>query len=312
MKHIRPTYCEQFYCTGESCPAPCPAPLDMTWTRAVGEFCETGLSLACSKAATLILQHAEKTTFHQEHDTLPPDKLSETEQEYLARILDARKTMDLLLQDRDMGYRPSIVLALTYGAEFDPLITAKNRYAYEELDWGFTEQPNRQFQAVVQLIGSWEHKRTDMCSILSEFQQLCIGDTILDNHLSETLKLFQTISGEEYRIMRDQFDRYMEQKPHLFENLLLYYVHRYFLSDTNLQTVEPGVKLMAVSAALLRALAARIWKETGNLTEDTFTVLCWHYARCTEENQKVYQTICGRFCQSPLYSWERLQRLLWR
>lgn len=309
MKTIRPTYCDSFSCAGELCPAQCPAPLDMTWTRTIGEVCETGLALACPKAAELILLQKDQTTYVEATGT------SENEShigEQEARILDARKTMDLLLQDRAMGFRPGLVLALTYSAALEPLIAAKNRYAYEELDWGFTEQPTRQFQALVQFVGNWELKRSDMCNILREFQQLCAGDGVLTCHLEETVKLFETLSGEAYRLMRDQFDQYMSAREYLFENLLCYYVHRYFTADAKAWTVAPGVKLMAVSAAVLRTLAARVWQETGNLTDEAFVAMCWHYARCVEESQENYRILREHFERMPLYSWERLQRLLWQ
>lgn len=312
MRYIKPTYCDQFFCAGETCPAPCPAPVDMTWTRTQGGLCETGLSLACPKAAELILGHANKAVFSDGRDELPDAELSGVGKEHLELMIDARRTVDLLLQDRETGIRPGLVLALTYSGDFEPLITAKNRYAYEELDWGFTEQSSRQFQALVQFTGKWELKRSDMCNILWEYQLLCEKDAVLVNHLGETLKLLQKLSGEEYRIMRDAFDRYIEPREQLFENLLLYYVHRYFLADAERATVEPNVKLMAVSFAVLRAMAARIWRETGELTEEAFITLCWHYARCAEEDPEIHQALRQSFCRTAMYNWDRLQRLLWK
>lgn len=281
----------------------------MTWTRTSGGVCEIGLSLACPKAAELILLHEAPTVYRESeeaHLLLAPATEAE------ARIYDARKTMELLLQDRTIGFRPGLVLALTYSAALEPLIGAKNRYAYEELDWGFTEQPHRQFQALAQFLGSWELKRSDMCNLLWEFQQLCAGDDILTRHLEKTLKVFQTLSGEEYRLQRDQFDQYMSAREYLFENLLSYYLHRYFAANADEQTVAPGVKLMVVSATLLRALSARIWWETGTVTDEAFTALCWRYARCVEETPAIASVLHAHLGQMPLFSWDRLQRLLWQ
>lgn len=309
MQYSKPVFYDQFFCTGERCPAPCPAPVDMTWTRTLGGFCETGLSMACPKAAELMLLRPDKITFRQKSDGLPEAPLSGLSRDQLTLLLDARKTVDLLLQDRELGLRSRLVLVLTYCAGFEPLISAKTRFAYEELDWGFTEQPNRQFQALVQLAGHWELKRSDMCNLLLEFQRLSTGDDVLSSHIRETLKLFGTLSGEDYRLLREQFDQFMEPREYLFENLLVYFVHRYFLASTGEQTVAPGVKLMAVSFALLRAMAARIWRETGDFTDSAFLSLCWHYARCAEEQPHI-STALGRN-PSPLYGWERLERLLW-
>ncbi len=311
MQYIKPGCYDQFFCVGESCPAQCPAPVDMTWTRTLGALCETGINLACPRAAELLLRE-DKMTFLRHTDGLAGEEPQGVTAEQLGLMLDARGTMDLLLQERGMELRPRLVLALTYSLDVDPLITAKYRYAYEELDWGFTEQPHRQFQALTQLTGDWELKRSDLCKLLREMQELCEADTVLCGHLKETLKLFDRLSGEEYRRLRDQFDRYMQPREHLFENLMVYYVHRYFLAAAEEKTVAPGAKYMAVSFALLRALCAQIWQKSGSLTDHVFTTLCWHYARCTEEDPEAHAALMKRLMDSPLYSRERLQRLLWQ
>lgn len=130
-------------------------------------------------------------------------------------MLDARRTMDIILQNRELPFRTDVVLALTYGAEFDPMIGTDARYAYEELDWGFTEQPYRQVQAVVQLQGGWENKLSDLKNMLLELRVLCRGDTVLAMHLAETFRLFETMSGEEYRTLRERFDGELKQREHL-------------------------------------------------------------------------------------------------
>ena len=71
MKYRKPDYTDQFYCTAESCPATCAAPLDMTWTKSLGAYCEGGLSLACPRAAQLILLHQDPTHYSTHTDDTP-------------------------------------------------------------------------------------------------------------------------------------------------------------------------------------------------------------------------------------------------
>jgi hypothetical protein len=190
------------------------------------------------------------------------------------------------------------------------MIATDARYAYEELDWGFTEQPYRQIQAVVQLQGGWELKRSDLCNLLGQFYHLCQGDAMLREHLERAHGLFATLSGEDYRQLRERFDGAMEGRETLFENLLVYLVHRYFLMDCAHQTVLPGVWLMAVSFAVLRALSVHIWLDAGTVTDEVFVALCWHYARCLEDPDTLAALI-HQFETDPLYNRDRLQRLLW-
>lgn len=312
MQYIYPSELKQFYCAGEHCSVPCAAPVDMTWTRTLGPYCEMGLSLACPEAAKTLLLHPEPAVFRQKKDEQSPAPLEGLTREQLDLMWDARKTMDILLQNRELTFRERVVLAATYGAEFEPMITSTARYAYDEMDWGYTEQPMRQLTSAVHLLGRWELKRSDLSNILMDFHRLCGHDLVLANHMRETMRLFEGLSGEEFRQLRDQFDEFMAPRDYLFENLMVYYVHRYFLAWAKEKTVVPGVRLMAVSFALLRAMAARIWKETGALTDQALLSLFGGYARCVEEDPAVFQALQQRFQESPLYSRERLQRLLWR
>ena len=91
MRYIKPDYMDHFYCTGESCIMPCPAPADMTWTRTLGMLCESGVSMACPQGARLILLHEAPTTFQSSRDNAPAADLSGISGDQLALMLDARK-----------------------------------------------------------------------------------------------------------------------------------------------------------------------------------------------------------------------------
>lgn len=311
MKHISPVYIQEFFCRGSQCPSPCAAPVDMTWTRTLGDTCETGVSMGCPIGAERILLRQEKTQFLEEREESPTAPLQGLTKSQHSLLLDARKTMDIILQNRALPFRTDVVLALIYGAEFDPMIDSGARYAYEELDWGFTEQPYRQIQAVVQLQGFWDQKQSDLQDILKELCRLCHSDSVLRTHLEETLHLFEQLSPEDYQLLRREFDAAMKSREYLFEQLLVYLVHRYFLSHAEQKTVRPCLQLLAVSFAALRAMAARLWQETGTLIDSAFTALCWHYARCVEDTPEITQGLFSVFAQSPLYTLESLQRLLW-
>ena len=120
------------------------------------------------------------------------------------------------------------------------------------------------------------------------------------------------MSGEEYKALRDDFDQYMKPRDYLFENLMVYYTHRYFLSHAQEQTVLPGIQFAMVSFAVIRAMSARLYRDTGVLSDHAFVALCRHYARSVEENSQVRSILNQRFPSDPLYSQDNLQRMLWQ
>ena len=67
-----------------------------------------------------------------------------------------------------------------------------------------------------------------------------------------------------------------------------------------------------VSFAVIRAMSARLYRDTGVLSDHAFVALCRHYARSVEENSQVRSILNQRFPSDPLYSQDNLQRMLWQ
>lgn len=311
MQYIKPLYLDQFLCLGEQCPAPCAAPADMTWTNTVGNTCETGLSMACPQGAKAMLLHSEPIRFSIKRDATEASPTKYLKVDQLELMLDARRTLDIIIQNRSLAFRSDVVQALTYASEFDPMIVSRSRYAYEELDWGYTEQPYRMLTGVVPLQGFWPEKQQDLLAILKDLAGLCSGDNLLKDHLDKTISLFERLSPEDCKALRTEFDHYMAPREYLFENLLVNLIHRHYLDHAEQQTILPAIIFTMVSFAAIRAMAFRLYRETGALTEEAFVALCRHYCRAAEENPIIHKTLLEKFQQDDLYSVTRLQRLLW-
>lgn len=312
MRYLRPDYLDRFYCSGESCTVPCPAPADMTWTRTLGDLCETGVCLSCPQGTGLILLHPDPLTFHMDRDSVPAVPITGITQDQLDLMQEARKTVDIILQNRSLPFRSNMMLSIIYGFEFEPMISSGSRYAYDELDWGFTEQPYRQLSYALTSQGSWERKHKNLLGILGEMRDLFSQDALLGDHLSRTIAMLEPLTGEKFRALRENFDQYMSPREYLFENLMVYYNHRYFLAHAQEATVLPGIRLAAVSFAVIRAMAIRLYKDTGILTDNAFSALCRHWARCTEDLPGMLETLEEKFRTSPLYSQDELQCMLWQ
>lgn len=312
MIDIRPDYLDRFLCAGEHCKAQCPAPADMTWMWCLGDTSEEGRSIACPEGAKCILLRPERLQFKRVRVPADPVPLEAQDRDRLELMLSARKTMDIILQNRSLPMRSNIVLALTYGAEFEPMIDSDFRYAFEELDWGYTEQPYRQLSSVVQLQGSWELKRNDLLHMLMDLRKLSEEDELLSSQFQKTFDLFEPLSGMQYKEFREEFDAFLAPREYLFENLMVYLNHRYFMAFFEEKTIAPALQFSMVYFTAIRAMAFRLYRETGRLTDDAFMALCRHFSRCFEENAACHQALLERLRTEPTYQKERLQRLLWQ
>lgn len=308
MQHIHAKCTESFHCPPGECPAPCSLACP-TWTNTLGDICETGLSMACPQAAGHMLLSTTPMGFTTRRGDEAPADFHSLTREQLSLILDARRTLDIVLQNRSLEFRSDVVQALTYTSEFDPMITSDARYAYEELDWGYTEQPYRMLGGLVQLQGFWPEKQQDLIAVLEDMRPIAVGDSLLGEHFDKTITFFRSLSPEECKTRRDSFDRYMTPREYMFENLLVYLVHRHFLDHPEKQSVLPGMIFTMVSFAVLRAMSYEVFQRTGDLAPETFVTLCSHYCACAEGD--LLPALYEKFSESPLYTVTRLQRLLW-
>ena len=89
------------------------------------------------------------------------------------------------------------------------------------------------------------------------------GDEFLRNQLEHAIDMIEPIGGDAYRTLRDAFDAYMQPREYLFENLMVYDIHRHFLAHSQDATVLTGVKFSVVSFAVIRCMAARLYRDTG-------------------------------------------------
>lgn len=311
MQYTKPDYYDSFLCGGEGCSDRCPAPADMTWMQLCASHGELGLSLACPQAARLILLRQQETEYRKIRDDSPP-AFSGITQGQLSLMLDALTTLDIILKNRTMELRSNVMLALTYAAEFDPMIGSELRYDFDELDWGYTEQPWKQLSSVTPLQGFWEEKQEDLLAILRDFLSVAGEAEIMASQLRGTIALLEGLSPQAYRDLRDAFEEYMKPRSYVQEHLLEYLIHRYYFRDSERKTILPGVRFSFSCYAVISALAARVYHEAGILTDETLVNLCSQFSRCFEGNIDRREALFEKMAAEPVYERQRLQRMLWK
>ena len=312
MRYLQPSYFSDFFLPEDNYNLEQSAPLDLTWTWTTGEYCEAGLSMGDTAASHLILLGKEKRTFIETKDSTSGIPLKKLTKLQIDMIADARRTIDLLIQNREMPLRTSLVAALTYCMELEPIVERSSEMEYQSLDWGYTEQPFRQLQAAAQALGKWEHKHSDLMHILFEFEQRFSRDLMLQEHVAHARAYLEPLGGEGLRTAREKFDQFMDNQDYLFENLLVYYVHRYMMNHLEDVGFMPSIQLALLAYVVIRSITMTIWAETGVFTEELFVTLCCHYAKQMELTPEVVQEFSASMNKLEFFSPERLQRLLWQ
>ena len=281
-----------------------------TMTVNVGGIFETVALISVPENAETILTAKEGIRYHSVKDSGARVAVEGMTDEQLDLMADAFKTMDLICHDRTEPLRTDLLLALTYGLEFDPMITGPDRYAYEELDWGYTEQPYRQLSCCTPLQGRWDLKQQYLTELLKGIQGIARPDAVLDAALRSAIELMGGVDEDGYETMRNAFDLAAGEQDYLYENLLVYMLHRHWYDDVAQGTVASCVKRMMAAFAVLRSICAVAQQGGHPVTPSVFADLASRYAAAVDEGADLQ--LRALMAESPVFRRENLQRMLWR
>lgn len=279
-------------------------------TKTVGAVTETAVSLSTPGTAACILPRKEGIRYSTRRDGSPAAQIPGVDAEQTALLTEAYHTMDLILHDRTEPLRTDLLLAFTYGMEFDPMLSGGDRYAYEELDWGYTEQPYRQLSCLTPLQGRWDLKQAYLVDVLKQLRAIALPDNVLAHAFNSAIELFENIDDDAFETMRNALDGTLEKQDYLFENLLVMLLHSHWLDDAAEATVVPCIKRMACAFAALRAFSAVIVQAKGGLTDELFQELAVRYIQSVDEGAD--EALRGLFAAEPVFEKTALERMLWR
>ena len=286
-------------------------PVSPVRTDVVRDHAEQYLPLTDEKDAAQVLLPEAAITFRRKYSDEPARMENAPAKDRLDLILDSRTTADLLLQNRGVAFRQNLILMMSYTGDFDPMIATDSRYAYDELDWGYTEQPFRQVQAIVQLQGGWADKQKDLLSLLSLLSSLS-PDAALASALSGAHDRFAEMDTGAFSDARNAFDAVTDARAHLLENLMVYEIHRHYTAFAAQDTILPAVQFAAVTFAAVRSLLYSRFVEKGSFSDEDFARLVSGWSRAFEEDEKAFSALLSHFRDDPLFSRDRLVRMLWR
>ncbi len=193
-----------------------------------GARIETGISLSCPEAARLILQD-KKIEFETEESDGFPEPTSIDPNLYFT-LLEARKTSIDILQNRKFSIEKRISAFLEFCNEISPFIRRNNCGEVREIiKKDFLLHKDYQFNSI-------RAKRLN-AKLLKDFSNLEMLDVQWKSALEEAFSVAETGGCENE-----------------FENLMVYFVFRYFMLAVFDRSLLPKAKFAVASFLVIRRL----------------------------------------------------------
>ena len=248
-----------------------------------GARVETGLSLSCPEAARLIMECSEPVEFLTEESDAPPEPTSIDPELYFT-LLEARKTSIEILQSRNFSVETRIEIFLELCNEISPFVRRKRCENIRGiLKKDFSKIAEKEFNAI-------RAKRT-YAKFFKDFSAL------------ETLEPQWKISLEK-AFLQETFQGKTNCENE-YENLMIYFVFRYFMLAVFDGDLLTKAKFAAVSFLMIRRLQSAVPDEKSERIK-----VMQKYSKEVEHSAPNMEFLETKIKKSRFYSIENLINLL--
>lgn len=273
-----------------------------------GNLREIGISLSCPEAARLILRHNKKVEFEVSEIQEEITSYNDIDALLFMNLLQCRKVIFHILQNPSIKLEHRISLVLKFTNEVQEGIDEDNLMGIKAvmekyLDKNFIEGV---ISNLDKYKGKGKVKYNNMKEFLKVFKELKHINPNDPLGLEKVLNCFWNSDNKEesYLDKHKQFNQYYEDNLYKFENLLVYFVFRYFMKAVFDYDAVAKVNTAVASYLMIKELFVFRWTQNGELTEEDAVDIMHMYSKDIEHLEENIETLAEVFKTNPVFELE--------
>ena len=276
-----------------------------------GSLRELCLSLSCPEACRIILKSDKRVGF----------KLSENDEEisgyndinamlYL-NLMQCRNIVFKILQNREIDLNKRVSIILKFIGEVQDKIDSNLIQGIKEVVEKYSTA--KFIEDIAKDIESYKSKESikynnvhEIFKVFKDLKHINPNDPLA---LEDALRYFWQNEEDEYIYLEkhNQFDKYFNDKIYKFENILVYFVFRYFMKAVFDYDVLAKIKAALVSYIMIKELLIVRWiEEGGKLTENDLVEIAHTYSKDVEHLEENIETLAEVFETNKVFSIDNL------
>ncbi len=279
-----------------------------------GSLREIGISLSCPEAARIMLGDSNKVEFELSEDYEIITSYNDIDGMLFIELMQCRNIIFNIFQNRniDLNIRATIILDFVKEVQdkideddLTNLNTIKERY----LDKNFI---NKTISDLDKHSSDKEHWYND----IEEYFHIFKGLKHINNNdplgLDKVLSYIKS-SDENREIYLDkykEFNNFYKGNMYKFENILVYFVFRYFMKAVFDYDVAAKVKTAVVSYLIIKQLCVVRWIESGDFSEEDIVGITRIYSKDIEHLEENIDTLAEIFKINPVFREDRIINIL--
>ena len=280
------------------------------YTEEFGSLREIGISLSCPEAARIMLNNDKKVTFELSENEEVVSSYNDINAQLFIELLQSRNIVMDMLQDRDIDLRKRVALALLFVDEIQEKIDESEikeiKYVREKYsDKFFLEELLEKLEEYKDNEGIKYDNIQEYFNVFRDLKHITPNDPL---GLNDALRYFWQADEDEelYILKHKQFVEYYEDKIYKFENILVYFVFRYFMKAVFDYDALAKIKTAIISYMMIRELAVVRYIENNEFTDEDMVDTAHTYSKDIEHLEENIEALAELFETNEVFDIEEM------
>ncbi len=280
------------------------------YTEEFGSLREIGISLSCPEAARIMLNNDKKVTFELSENEEVVSSYNDINAQLFIELLQSRNIVMDMLQDRDIDLRKRVALALLFVDEIQEKIDESEikeiKYVREKYsDKFFLEELLEKLEEYKDNEGIKYDNIQEYFNVFRDLKHITPNDPL---GLNDALRYFWQADEDEelYILKHKQFVEYYEDKVYKFENILVYFVFRYFMKAVFDYDALAKIKTAIISYMMIRELAVVRYIENNEFTDEDMVDIAHTYSKDIEHLEENIEALAELFETNEVFDIEEM------
>ena len=251
-----------------------------------GSLREIGISLSCPEACRIILNQKEKVSFELEEVEEEVSSYNDINANLYINLMQIRKIVLSIIQDRSINIDIRGSIVLLFINEVQEKIDSNEISSIKDITNKYLDKDY--INEVIENINKYKSKKdikyTNMKNILNTFKNLkhIKPNDILG--IDDVLRyFFQSVNDRElYFKNYNDFNEYYKDNEYKFEQILVYYIYRYFLKSVFDYDAIGKIKFAIVSYIMIKELSAMRFLENREFIDSDLVYIAHTYSKDIE------------------------------
>ncbi|MDY7063492.1 MAG: flagellin lysine-N-methylase [Sarcina ventriculi] len=268
------------------------------YTEEFFDLKEVGISLSCPESARIILKSEENFNFKLSESTTENILESDIDKDVFLNFLNCRSVIFSILQKKHLGLDIRICIILKFVKEIQDKIDLGDMAEIVDV---IEEYNNEKFlDKIIKSLSTYKQKYGDKYKniykyfkVYKDIRHINENDPLCLNNALKYFKENENLLTYKHK----EFDDYYKKSLFKFENILVYFIFRYFMKAIFDYDVSAKIKLAIISMLMIKELSIVRWIEKGNFIEEDLVDIAHMYSKDVEHSdeniealQEVFET----------------------